>query len=523
MIRILFYAALVLALAWGFSWLADRPGELSILWQGQQIQMSLMVAASLALGLFVVMAVLWWLVRAIWTSPRTATRYFRARKRDRGYQALSTGLIAAGAGNAALAAKMAHRSRGLISADQEPLIHLLEAQTALIEGDHTAARKKFEAMAEDPETRELGLRGLYLEARRLGASEAAAHYAEKAAEKAPYLPWAAEAALEARSRDGRWDEALMLIDQQRAARVLPKAEADRQKAVLLTARAEERLEADPKGARDDAQHALKLTPGFAPAAVIAARALQREENYRKAAALLEAAWKIQPHPDIGRLYTRLRSGDSTGDRLKRAEKLEALRPGDVDARLCVAEAALDARDFAKARRKVEAVLAEAPRESAFLLLADIEEAETGNNGRIRHWLGQAIRAPRDPAWVADGHVSDRWLPISPSSGRIGAFEWKQPFDALTVSELDLTPPPEAAPARTETEAAAAPPPVTLTLPAGPAQAEAAPPAAAAAAAAASPPPPPPAEPQAFFGRPPDDPGVRQTAEPGPDKTRLRLF
>ncbi|MGO7508376.1 hypothetical protein ACC686_37010, partial [Rhizobium johnstonii] len=34
--------------------------------------------------------------------------------------------------------------------------------------------------------------------------------------------------------------------------------------------------------------------------------------------------------------------------------------------------------------------------------ADIEEAYTGDQGRVRHWLAQALKAPRDPAWVAGG-------------------------------------------------------------------------------------------------------------------------
>ncbi|MGO7565922.1 heme biosynthesis protein HemY, partial [Rhizobium johnstonii] len=63
-------------------------------------------------------------------------------------------------------------------------------------------------MANDHETRELGLRGLYLEARRLGAKEAARQYAEKAADNAPYLPWAAQATIEYRSQAGRWDDAI---------------------------------------------------------------------------------------------------------------------------------------------------------------------------------------------------------------------------------------------------------------------------------------------------------------------------
>ena len=259
MVRLVVFAILVLILGYGFSWLADRPGDLSLIWEGQLYQTRLIVAATAIIALIALVMVAWWLVRVIWTSPHSVTRYFRARKRDRGYQALSTGLIAAGAGNALFARKMAARSRGLIRVDQEPLIHLLEAQAALIEGKHDEAREKFELMANDPETRELGLRGLYLEAKRLGATEAAQQYAEKAADKAAYLRKAAEATLEHRSQAGRWDDAIRLLDQQRAARVIDKDEADRLRAVLLTARANDRLEADPAGARDDAQHALRHT------------------------------------------------------------------------------------------------------------------------------------------------------------------------------------------------------------------------------------------------------------------------
>ena len=156
---------------------------------------------------------------------------------------------------------MTARTRGLLSSDQEPLIHLLEAQTALIEGKYDDARKKFELMADDPETRELGLRGLYLEAKRLGANEAARQYAERAADKAPHLPWATLAALDYRSQTGQWDEAIRLLDQSRAGHVIDRKEADRKKAVLLTARATEKLEADPKGARDDALAAAEARRG----------------------------------------------------------------------------------------------------------------------------------------------------------------------------------------------------------------------------------------------------------------------
>ena len=59
-------------------------------------------------------------------------------------------------------------------------------------------------------------------------------------------------------------------------------------------------------------------------------------------------------------------------------------------------------------------------------MAEIEEAEHGDEGRVREWMARAMRASGDPVWTADGVVSDRWLPVSPN-GRLDGFEWKVPL------------------------------------------------------------------------------------------------
>ena len=74
MIRILAFVLFVLALAAGFAWLADRPGELSVIWQGQRADMSLMVAATLVVSLIAAVMFSWWFVRVICTSPHSIQR-----------------------------------------------------------------------------------------------------------------------------------------------------------------------------------------------------------------------------------------------------------------------------------------------------------------------------------------------------------------------------------------------------------------------------------------------------------------
>jgi HemY protein len=126
----------------------------------------------------------------------------------------------------------------------------------------------------------------------------------------------------------------------------------------------------------------------------------------------------------------VRPGDSARDRLGRMKSLAASAPGDPESVVALARAALAARDFTLARETLSPLVKPGASERIYLLMAEIEEAENGATGRLREWLSRAVRAPRDPAWTADGLVSAVWLPVSPVTGRIDAFEWRTPVEEI---------------------------------------------------------------------------------------------
>lgn len=449
MLRVLFFLILIAVLGWGFGWLADRPGDLVFTFAGMRYHVTMMVAVSILVAIIAAVMLVWWLVKSMIRSPYTLKRHFRARTRDRGYQALSTGLLAAGAGDAQAAQRMRLQASKLLNADQEPLLHLLDVQTAMLEGRTDDVRRHFEAMIADPETKLLGLRGLYLEAIRANAREAASHFAEEAVAIAPQLEWASNAVLGQKSLEGDWQGALQVLDARQATLNLGKQsklvreKIARDRAALLAAEAMDLFDRDPVQARSCAQKAYKLAPDLTPVAVILARCMLRDGDIRKGCKVLEAAWRQQPHPEIAEVYLHARAGDSALDRLKKAQHLVSLRDRDVEAKLVLAQAALEAGELQLARESAEKALQQEPREQAFLLMADIEEAQYGNQannqGRIREWLARAVKAPRDPVWTADGVVMDHWSPVSPVTGRINAFEWKAPVEQIgNVIENDVT-------------------------------------------------------------------------------------
>ncbi len=434
MVRVLVYLAVFACLAFGAVWLADRPGEISVIWQGYRIDTSVAIGAIGVVLLAFLVLLAWAIIRFVFGLPSAFSLSSRARRRARGFEAVSRGMVAIGAGDPVAAGRYTGEARRFVP--NEPLTLLLEAQTAQLTGNRAHAEAAFKAMLDRSETRVLGLRGLFVEAKRRGDMAAARAFADDAVRRSPSLAWANDALLDFHTNAGDWQAARTAVERRAALRLADKAEARRQRAVLLAAEALEARDKEPERALAAALEAVKLAPALTPAAALAGRMLAERGDVRKASKLLEAAWREAPHPDVAAAYLDVRLGDSALDRLNRAMTLSKLRPADPESVLVLAGAAIQAREFQKARDTLKPLLAGGASVRACLLMAELEEAEHGAAGRVREWLGRATRAPHDAAWVADGLVSDHWMPVSPITGRLDAFVW-------TVPPATLGSPPQA--------------------------------------------------------------------------------
>jgi HemY protein len=285
------------------------------------------------------------------------------------------------------------------------------------------------------QTKLLGLHGLFVEATRRGDSVAAFAFAEEAAKADPALAWAGDAVIESHCRAGDWAGALEALERQIAAKAVARAVGRRRRSVLLTASAIALEESEPARARELALEAARLSPDLVPAVVVAGRLEGLAGNQRRAAHRIEKAFAAAPHPDLADAYADLRPGDTARERLDRIKVLARRAPDHPESLIAVARAAVDAQDFEQAREVLAPILAQ-PTQRVCLLMAEIEATEHGDHGKAREWTGRAVRARRDPAWVADGYVSDRWLPLSPVSGRIDAFVWTVPSETAAGPVLE---------------------------------------------------------------------------------------
>ena len=166
MIRVVLFLIVVGALALGVAWLADRPGDVVVTWQGWRIETSLMVLGAALLAAMAVLALLWSLLRAFLRSPSRLRAHLHRRRGERAYEAISRGLIAVGAGDLDAARKHAADAKRIAPGRTAGAV--AHAQSAQLAGDREAADSVFRAMASRADTKALGLRGLFIEAHRRG-------------------------------------------------------------------------------------------------------------------------------------------------------------------------------------------------------------------------------------------------------------------------------------------------------------------------------------------------------------------
>ncbi|MET0182535.1 MAG: tetratricopeptide repeat protein, partial [Caulobacterales bacterium] len=195
-----------------------------------------------------------------------------------------------------------------------------------------------------------------------------------------------------------WEGAIDALEEGEKRKLVEDKVARRRRAVLLTAAAlKAERERRPDKAADMAQKAFRMSPGFAPAAAVAARLLVSEGKEERAASILEEAWENAPHPAIAHAYRDLRQGETRDERARRMEELIARRRDHRESRIVFAELAMERGDWSAAQTALDDAYRELPSSRICTLFAAVARGR-GDENAARTWLNQAANAPREPDW-----------------------------------------------------------------------------------------------------------------------------
>ena len=428
MIRALFVFALIGAILFAGNWLLDHPGNVSIALPGFfAIEWSFAWAMTLlgaALVLAIVAAVVLYLVIA---APWHLSRGFERRRREKGQQAISLGMVAVAAGDRQEAQKQAGRATGFLP--NQPMTTLLAAQSAQLNGDNEAAQQFFSQLAEQPEAAFLGLRGLWMQAMKDGRSRDALHFAKLAHDQQPNSVWVLDSLFDLQTRLGQWEEAHKTLAALGRTKSQPAKQLERDGALVdiecsrLAAAA-----GDKTRALGAAESALKKLSDFAPAAAQVAAMHIANGRRGKAEKVLEDTWKADPHPMLADIYRGVVDQVSADKQLNLAKNLADKRPNHPESRFLVAAFAMAAEQWGEARKAVEPLTRQHPDARVCRLMAEIEMHGFNDADAAREWLARSASASPEPAWVCSetGAVQADWSAVCDESKLFGTLEWRVP-------------------------------------------------------------------------------------------------
>lgn len=427
MFRALWFLLRLSLLVVAVVFVAKNPGTLRIdNWMGYEIEADMRFVLAFLVAFLLVWTFAYRLYRAVVTVPAALRKYRAAAMREKGYLALTRGMVAVAAGDAHSADKYARRAARMIPG--APLARLLTAQSSLLAGNTPRARAEFQALLADDAAAIFGIRGLLNETLEAGNYSDALTYIRQAEKIQPKRSWVIRTLFDLETKNRDFTNALRTLKRAEKYGVFDARRVKSHRAALFMALSYDSA-GDAEKAYRYADAAFGLNPAFVPAADALARYYIGRDKRRAAIKIVQKAWEAGPHPDLAALWMSLAPQpkkkaslyDQGRDLYNWAQQLHDLRPDHRDSMRLLGHAALEARMMREARELLQ-------RAFDYRALARLERMDNGNEAKAREWLEMSADAPADPQWVCGtcGHMAGRWQPVCSHCHTFNSQEWMIP-------------------------------------------------------------------------------------------------
>ena len=444
-IKIVVFIALVAAATLGASYLLELEGGVRIVMAGLEINLTplktvmALVALVLAIWLFMKLAGILVAVLKFINGDETAlSRYFDRNRQEKGYRALSEGMLALASGEGDVAMNKAARAEKYLR--KPALTNLITAQAAEMSGDRRKAEEVYKRLLQNDKTRFVGVRGILRQKLADGDTETALKLAQTAFALKPRHAEVQDTLLELQAQKSDWKGARETLNAKLKYGNLPRDVHKRRDAVLALSEARDVLdEGKTIEAREAAIEANRLSPDLIPAAVLAAHGYIEQGNKRNALRVLNKAWVVRPHPDLAATFAAIEPDETPQERLKRFAKLLKVHPENRETKLLKAELNIAAEDFPGARRALGDLAEVEPDARSLTIMAAIERGEGSSDAVVKGWLARALSAPRGPQWVCDKchHIHAEWVPSCENCQSFDTLSWTAPPNTTMTTPTGL--------------------------------------------------------------------------------------
>ena len=359
----------------------------------------------------------------------------KLQNKEKGYNAFVSGMIALANKDYKRAILESKKISNHLD-DNPSLTLLLKSEIFKVEKKYDELSVVYEDMSKNKHTENLGYRGMMEQYLRAQDYHHAFIYGERLFNNNPFIEKIYDTLVSIIAKTNNWQQLLIISDRAFSKKIIDKKVYEENKSIGFFEIAKIKQLSEIEESLKYMQKALKLRKNFPPYIKLYINLLIQNKNYNLAKKSIKKAWNELPHAEYKESILSL-AAHLEIEMLELVKYIAGTSYKNEESIILMVEAFVESKKWDDARNQIKDLLDVRPKKEVCLLMAKIEEGDSGDVQKINAWTQRAKDGAANNIWICtiSKKSQQTWSSVS-EAGYFNSLEWRQPImlDSLEIYE-----------------------------------------------------------------------------------------
>ena len=359
----------------------------------------------------------------------------KLQNKEKGYNAFVSGIIALANKDYKRAILESKKISNHLD-DNPSLVLLLKSEIFKVEKKYDELSVVYENMSKNKHTENLGYRGMMEQYLRAQDYHHAFIYGERLFNNNPFIEKIYDTLVSIIAKTNNWQQLLIISDRAFSKKIIDKKVYEENKSIGFFEIAKIKQLSEIEESLKYMQKALKFRKNFPPYIKLYINLLIQNKNYNLAKKSIKKAWNELPHAEYKETILSL-AAHLEIEMSELVKYIAGASYKNEESIILMVEAFVESKKWDDARNQIKDLLDVRPKKEVCLLMAKIEEGDSGDVQKINAWTQRAKDGAANNIWICtiSKKSQQTWSSVS-EAGYFNSLEWRQPImlDSLEIYE-----------------------------------------------------------------------------------------
>ena len=359
----------------------------------------------------------------------------KLQNKEKGYNAFVSGMIALANKDYKRAILESKKISNHLD-DNPSLVLVLKSEIFKVEKKYDELSVVYENMSKNKHTENLGYRGMMEQYLRAQDYHHAFIYGERLFNNNPFIEKIYDTLVSIIAKTNNWQQLLIISDRAFSKKIIDKKVYEENKSIGFFEIAKIKQLSEIEESLKYMQKALKFRKNFPPYIKLYINLLIQNKNYNLAKKSIKKVWNELPHAEYKESMLSL-AAHLEIEMSELVKYIAGASYKNEESIILMVETFVESKKWDDARNQIKDLLDVRPKKEVCLLMAKIEEGDSGDVQKINAWTQRAKDGAANNIWICaiSKKSQQTWSSVS-EAGYFNSLEWRQPImlDSLEIYE-----------------------------------------------------------------------------------------